>query len=508
MSNIITLTPVERALLTESFRTCLAFSFEDKEADEQFQREFKKALGNFKITSQGAFTLSQPMNVVFTELHPLFENALDLICVHGIDAKLQALNQLPSFILEHFADVAYYHSKNQEINFDKDPLFYTVLYNDPSTEMYKSFLRFENSRLSSLLRTLNVDCSEPFSTFFGEDAIGAYSPSSNTLKLFSLNFFNHSLFGLPEKSPNLKYMTVKFLMKMYAHTILHEFAHLLEQCWEENTISNTIKEHFHRSWYLLDSLASYLEWKSDTKLRDALNRGVTFSSEQELRKFLGSSFSLNKFAESLSGITSHCSRFKYTLLYLITRPESLFEMTPSVVSAAYDNIQKYPEFQEHIGENMLYVPFHLGEDNNPYLQAYDWEDALVDYEKINVDNIVFGSSVEKTTNVIEDLLNKQSRLRPNYAKKTHSLNLVRDEVVYAYRGEPNLLALDYSGDAFALILNVLLGGEPRKLSETPLKSQAQLYLIRNERGFEFVYSAEGKRLVYVTLEDAWWLLTL
>lgn len=508
MSTQLTLNPSERALLTEQFRKCLVFTFEDEESDAQFRREFEDALSKFNITSQGAFTLSQPMNVIFSELQPLFESAVDLICLHGIDARLQALRHLPSFVLEHFMDIAEHGVLNQNIDFDKDPLVYTLLYDDPSTNLYKSFIGFEESRILNLLRTLIVDCSEPFSPHFGEDALGTYSPSTNTLHLFTLNFFNSSVVDLPANNPNLRYLTIKFMMKLYAHTSLHEFAHMLEQCWAERGISGSIKKSLHNSWYLLDSLATYLEGKNETRLREALNQGVTFGSIQDLRKFLGNSFSVNAFVENLENMIGHCSRFKYALLYLVSRQESLFKMSASVIQAAYTNIQNNVEFEKHVGEDMLYVPFHLGEGDNPYLQAYGWEDALVDYEKVNVDNIAFGSSVEKTTNVIEDLLSRQKSIRSNYAKASRNLNLVRDEVVYAYRGEPNLLALDYSGDAFALILNVLLGGEPRKLSETPFKPQAQLYLIRSERGFEFVYSAEGKHLSYVTLEDAWWLLTL
>ena len=149
-------------------------------------------------------------------------------------------------------------------------------------------------------------------------------------------------------------------------------------------------------------------------------------------------------------------------------------------------------------------------------QAYNWEGEIYEQyrDAIARGGLVFRpkSMVLMTDDILAAIKRKGSRVYHNPYTQTEDYTRVVDvpeDLFYAVEGNANLLTMRYEGDAFGQIAALLQHMElvPSR-SITVDIGDPFLGMTIEDGVVQYIYSDYGERFTKVTLEEAWWLLTL
>ena len=367
--------------------------------------------------------------------------------------------------------------------------------------------------IASRLKSLKVNCTELFTpddkTSSRISVGGAYDVKKNEIQIYlgaGLFGVDSTFYGGKLNIKEASSVSKEAYTSLAAHSFLHELVHLCEQCLPEIAISkDTVNQAAHQ---LVSAWAAHTSQTTGVPAPFLIAQAQGGTAPPDLQASILESFEIGHMAYS------HCSRFKLALLYMTSIDTKAMFIRPSFV----------PQIKKSILDTQLLMRTALGDFSSKLdttlleaqKQAYKWEEAIYQEYKDAIDSggLVFRpkSEIATTDDVLAALNRRKSKLYHNPSMQVEDFvysSEVPEDLFYTIEGNANLLTMRYEGDAFeqiALILDHMTLTPSRSI---PVNIGDPFLGMTIEDGVvQYIYSDYGEAFTKVTIEEAWWLLTL
>ncbi len=500
----IRISSAQKRSLLDAFNECIGFRQVEEEEGELYTALMHYAAGHSKRVALDDF-----IDIEYFSMYDTLKEMLDIVLEHGVDACEYAFNSVSNDYREFIIHV------NEMLRQSGDPsdILLHTLTEKTGGSLYAVDKKEVSKDIASRLETLKVNCTE---LFIPEDKTpsrisvgGSYSPKDNEIFIYlgaDLLGVDTKFYGGKLNIKEASSVSKEAYTSLVTHSFLHELVHLCERCIPELAIS---KPAVHQS---ISQVVS--AWAAHT----AQVTGVSehFLAAQVMSGNAPSDLEDTMFEISSIGhsMYSHCSRFKLALLYVSSIDTKTMFVRPSFV----------PQIKKMILDNQILMKTVTGDfasklgtttsEANEY--AYEWEDAIFQEYKsaINSGSIVFRpkSEVANTDDILATLKRKKPKLYHNPYVQVEDFvqsSEIPEDLFYTVDGNANLLTMHYEGDAFeqiALMLDHMALSPSRSIAIDI--GDAFLGMTVEDGIVQYVYSDYGESFTKVTLEEAWWLLTL
>jgi hypothetical protein len=440
-------------------------------------------------------------------LKEYLKDTFDHVCENAVDARIYAFENI-SDGYRRYLKLANDH---QEMN------------NKPTDEIFEDISDlsgnyvFDKSEIAkpiaSKLNSLTIDCSQFLTddpSRQGLDRLslgGSYNRKTNTLIIHPGSL----AFSLTEyhASPDPKYLLNSkrdAIISVAVHSFLHELVHICEPCMLEQKIgtedSKQLQGMLVEQWAMQFGLSpNEVERIFDGNLQDPTNK---------LDSLKRSLFEINKSRHTAYG---HCTRFKLALLYLSRSNKNVMFIRDRFVSEIERLILEEQTLVEHPqGFGSRFPQGQSGAES----YAYDWETKVTSAYMESIDQGEISFTPQSEVVDTDDLLislkkasRKFTRHNP-YAEAFDDVSVsTNQDLFYSIDGETNLFRFEYEGDAFDKMTLILNHSELIPSSEAIISlGEPFLGMYARPDYTAFMYSDNGERFTEVTIEEAWWLLTL
>lgn len=499
----ISLSATQERKLLDAFNECIGFRHVEEEDGELFTALMRYAMGQSR-----RIELDDVIDIEFFSLYETLKEMLDTVLDHGVDARIYAFENVSDDYRDFIIDINKLARQSGE---PTDSLLLTLTKAGGSS--YTVDRREVMKDIKSRLDTLTVNCKDIF-TLSATDSErlgvgGSYSPKTNTIDIFrGANFMgvDSQLYGGNLSPKEISSVSKEAYTALVAHSFLHELAHLCERCIPEQSIgSNTASQAMLQYIQVWARQMSQQTGAPEAMYIAMVQAGTTLDPLQD---------ELSELIEAGQIIYGHCSRFKLALLYLTSIDTKKMYIRPELV----------PQIKKAILDTQLLAKDSSGDFvsamkstiSDARDQAYNWEAEIYEQyrDAIARGGLVFRpkSMVLMTDDILAAIKRKGSRVYHNPYTQTEDYTRavdVPEDLFYTVEGNANLLTMRYDGDAFGQIAALLQHMElvPSR-SITVDIGDPFLGMTIEDGVVQYIYSDYGERFTKVTLEEAWWLLTL
>ena len=497
----ITLSAHKTKELLSSFNECIGFRQVDVEDGELLTAIVRYASGQSKTIA-----LEDAIEIEFFSMYNALRGMLDIVLEHGVDARIYAYHSVSNDYREYIIDTNTRLAK-------ADELLETLTQTAQGCVIDAEAVRDD---IQGRLNKLIVNC-EPIldPDEQGHDRLytgGTYSPIKNEIQIYrgAVHLAVDSRFYAGNLTrAEISAVSKEAISALTAHSFLHELAHLCERCLPELDIGRGATARARSdSVSMWAANASQVTGVPESVLIAMLMGGLPNLPLDGASVRDG----LTELTEHGRSIFGHCARFKLTLLYLASadtersfiRPEFL----PQIKKEILDSQLLVRDLAGDLSANMKLTKAAAMD------QAYGWEHGIYkEYrEAIASGDLIFRpkSKVFDTSDVSITLSKrKKSLYHNNPLEYMTDYTEPLDDLYYTVGGCANLLTVPHKGDAFELIASALGGITLIPSGSIPIIAQEPFLGITIENGVaQYVYSDFGEKFTKVTVEEAWWLLSL
>ena len=505
----ISLSAAQERNLLDALNECIGFRQVEEEEGELYVALMRYAAGHSKRVELDDF-----IEIEYFSMYDALREMLDTVLEHGVDACAYAFESVSDDYREFIIDV------NEVLRQSGDPsdTLLLTLTKGSSGSSYKVNEREVSKDISSRLNNLKIDCTELFTLDIQTPERlgigGSYNTKTNEIEIFrgaALLGVDSRYYGGKLSPKEAVSVSKDAYMSLVAHSFLHELAHLCERCIPELSIrDDSVSQAVHQ---IVSAWATHMSQATGMPepFFVAMLEGAVPDPSNFTDPVKSTVVEIHEIGHS---IYSHCSRFKLTLLHLSSIDTKTMFVRPTFVPQIKKKILDGQLLMKSVSGDFMARMEKTPEDAKK--QAYDWEDTILEEYKDALDSggLIFRpkSEIATTDDLLATLKRKKAKLYHNphlHVEDFVYSSEIPEDLFYTVEGNANLLTMAYDGDAFEQIALVL-----EHMALTPSRSIAIdigdpfLGMTIEEGIVQYVYSDYGEVFTKVTLEEAWWLLTL